>query len=247
MRPPPTPPPPPTPTRSPSASSRARGSPTISRAAPLQRAARRRRGAARRFSTSPCTHADGRRWILVGLGARDAFDPERARVAAAAVHGRARELGTARAVLGAAPPRRRRASPAALVEGTLLAAYRSTATARAPTTTPRGVAGARRLAPTTTSPGRSRAAAIGAEAANAARDLQNTPANDLTPRRWPSARAQLRGRRRSRSTGRDGMGERAWARSPRWRRAPTRSRALIVLRYDGGGAPGRCSGSSARR
>ena len=40
-------------------------------------------------------HADGRRWLLVGLGARDAFDAERARVAAAAVHVRARELGAA--------------------------------------------------------------------------------------------------------------------------------------------------------
>jgi len=39
-------------------------------------------------------HADGRRWLLVGLGARDRFDAERARVAAAAVHSRARELDT---------------------------------------------------------------------------------------------------------------------------------------------------------
>src|SRR5215218_6267712 len=39
-------------------------------------------------------HADGRRWALVGLGPRDGFDAERARIAAAAVHGRARELGT---------------------------------------------------------------------------------------------------------------------------------------------------------
>src|SRR3954447_10089165 len=36
------------------------------------------------------THAGGKRWILVGLGARDAFDPERARVPAAAPPGRAR-------------------------------------------------------------------------------------------------------------------------------------------------------------
>src|SRR3954470_23501929 len=35
------------------------------------------------------THAGGKRWILVGLGARDAFDPERARLAAAAAAGRA--------------------------------------------------------------------------------------------------------------------------------------------------------------
>src|ERR687893_2310223 len=37
-------------------------------------------------------HAAGRRWILVGLGSRDAFDGEKARVAAAAALGRASEL-----------------------------------------------------------------------------------------------------------------------------------------------------------
>src|SRR3954453_3579473 len=40
------------------------------------------------------THAEGRRFIVAGLGARSAFDPERARVAAATVAGRARETGT---------------------------------------------------------------------------------------------------------------------------------------------------------
>src|SRR4051795_5001629 len=39
-------------------------------------------------------HADGKRWLLVGLGPRDAFDAERARAAAAVAHRRAGELGT---------------------------------------------------------------------------------------------------------------------------------------------------------
>src|SRR5688572_33348121 len=39
-------------------------------------------------------HAGGRRYVLAGLGKRDDFDAERARVAAAAVAGRANELGT---------------------------------------------------------------------------------------------------------------------------------------------------------
>ncbi|HWT22838.1 MAG TPA: hypothetical protein VN213_04970, partial [Solirubrobacteraceae bacterium] len=47
-----------------------------------------------RFRHLAHTHADGRRWILVGLGARDAFDPERARIAAAVALERARDLGT---------------------------------------------------------------------------------------------------------------------------------------------------------
>ena len=65
-----------------------------------------RRGA--RSSTLALAHAEGKRWLLVGLGARDAFDAERARVAAAVALGRARELG-ARSLCWELPaPRRRR-------------------------------------------------------------------------------------------------------------------------------------------
>ncbi|MDQ3935409.1 MAG: hypothetical protein M3340_12355, partial [Actinomycetota bacterium] len=39
------------------------------------------------------THEDGRRVILVGVGKREELDHERARVAAAAAAGRARDLG----------------------------------------------------------------------------------------------------------------------------------------------------------
>src|SRR3954471_3246263 len=68
------------------------------------------------------THADGRRYVLVGLGPRGEFDPERARVAAAAVAGRARELG-AQTLCWEVPHHVGDAHAAALVEGTLLAAY----------------------------------------------------------------------------------------------------------------------------
>ncbi|MFZ0382405.1 MAG: M17 family peptidase N-terminal domain-containing protein, partial [Solirubrobacteraceae bacterium] len=51
--------------------------------------------AQRKFKRLAVTHAEGRRFVLVGLGARDEFEPERARVAAAVAHGRARELGAA--------------------------------------------------------------------------------------------------------------------------------------------------------
>src|SRR5215216_7554117 len=43
-------------------------------------------------------HAAGRRWILIGLGARDDFDAERARIAAATALGRARERSEERRV-----------------------------------------------------------------------------------------------------------------------------------------------------
>src|ERR687898_420377 len=72
------------------------------------------------------THAAGRRWILVGLGERDDFDAERARIAAAVALGRARELGT-HVLCWELPHKVPDAVAGALVEGTLLAAYRYTA------------------------------------------------------------------------------------------------------------------------
>ena len=45
------------------------------------------------FRKLAVAHAAGKRWILIGLGARDEFDAERARIAAATALGRARELG----------------------------------------------------------------------------------------------------------------------------------------------------------
>ena len=69
------------------------------------------------------THAAGRRWILIGLGARDEFDAERARVAAAVALARARELRT-RTLCWELPHKVPDAVAGALVEGTVLAAYR---------------------------------------------------------------------------------------------------------------------------
>jgi leucyl aminopeptidase len=71
------------------------------------------------------THAAGKRWILVGLGSRAKLDEEVLRVAAALAHGRARELG-AKALCWELPHKLGEdAHPArAVVEGTLLAAYR---------------------------------------------------------------------------------------------------------------------------
>src|SRR5687767_9497603 len=67
--------------------------------------------------------AEGRRWVLVGLGARDAFDGERARIAAATVHARAKELGT-RVLCWEVPHGVGEPVVEGLVHGTVLAAYR---------------------------------------------------------------------------------------------------------------------------
>ena len=69
------------------------------------------------------THAQGRRFVLVGLGPRPEFAGEQARVAAAAAHGRAREL-SAGTLCWEVPHHVEDAIVAGLVEGTLLHAYR---------------------------------------------------------------------------------------------------------------------------
>src|SRR5829696_2661434 len=124
------------------------------------------------------THAAGRRWILIGLGERDAFDAERARIAAAVALGRARELG-ARLLCWELPHKVPDAVAGALVEGTVLAAYRYTEFKSDPGDE-RGpeelvVSAHHDVAAAV------EAARVGAEAANRARDLGNAPANALTP------------------------------------------------------------------
>ena len=120
-------------------------------------------------------HAGGRRYVLVGLGARDDFDAERARVAAAAVAGRAKELGT-RVLCWELP---HHTEPTGFVEGTVLAAYEY----RAYKSTGDDDGQIDELivsAHDDVGDDVARAAAA-AEAANTARDLQNAPANELTP------------------------------------------------------------------
>src|SRR3954451_22904913 len=135
-------------------------------------------------------HADGARYVLVGLGARPRFDAEGARAAATAALGRARELG-ARSLCWEVPHHVGDAEVAGLVEGTLLAAYAY----RAHKSRAEDAGAPEELvvsshhdvgAPV-------RHAAEAAEAANAARDLQNAPANELTPSRLADRAGELEG------------------------------------------------------
>ena len=130
-----------------------------------------------------------KRVILVGLGPRSALDAHRVRMAAAQVARRARELGAGTLVTvahgagrGGLDPER---AAQATAEGSVLGHYRFTAYRRDPGTAPlsrvevieRDPRLARALAP---------AAARGArwaEAVSLARDLANTPGQDLTPER----------------------------------------------------------------
>jgi leucyl aminopeptidase len=135
-------------------------------------------------------HAAGRRWILIGLGGRDEFDAERARIAAAVALGRACELG-ARTLCWELPHKVPDAVAGALVEGTLLAAYRylefkrEPGDERPPETL---IVSAHHDVAAPVAAGRT-----GAVAANRARDLGNAPANTLTPEALGARARELAG------------------------------------------------------
>ncbi len=129
------------------------------------------------------THADGARWIAIGLGSREAFDPERARVAAALAYGRARDLRARRLAWlvpeGVDAP----SIAAALTEGTVLAGYRFDRYKRGGSENDDPAIEAVELVASQDVSESVASALIVAEAANAARDLQNAPANHMTPTR----------------------------------------------------------------
>jgi len=136
----------------------------------------------RSFSSLALAHADDRRWLLVGLGSRTEFGAERARIAAAAALERTRELAT-HVLCWALPSEGDAAIAAALVEGTALADYRFERFKSAPEdldAPPKQLEGLVIACPEELAGAVSQAAIL-AEAANRARDLQNRPANDLTP------------------------------------------------------------------
>jgi leucyl aminopeptidase len=154
-------------------------------------------GEARRSLKSlALTHANGKRWLIAGLGERADFTPERARVVAAVSRERTKELSTK--VLCWQAPSADGELAAALVQGTMLAdysfdAYKSQAKdtpTRTGTQEDTGKLAANAkpkhlecliLAGDGDLAGVVEEAAVASEAVNEARDLQNRPANDLTP------------------------------------------------------------------
>jgi leucyl aminopeptidase len=181
-------------------------------------------------------HENGKRWLLVGLGARDAFDPERARIAAATVHGRARELG-ARRLCWELPHHVSDDVAAGLVEGTILAGYRfdrykaksDDDEDNGPPTLQELVVSAHHDVAEAV-----RRGAIGASAQNLARELQDTPANDLTPMALAGRARELPGVEVD-VHGRDWMIEQGMGAFLAVSQGSDHEPALMVARYDGGG------------
>jgi leucyl aminopeptidase len=133
--------------------------------------------ASRKLGKVASTHVEGRRWIVVGLGARNDFGPEQARVAAAKAHERA---NGARRLCWELPHHVSDAHAEAIVEGTLLAGYRFSAFKSEP---PDDGAGLEELIVSAHHDVSAavETARIVSEAVNEARDLQNTPSNEKPP------------------------------------------------------------------
>jgi len=197
------------------------------------------RGEAKRtFKHVALVHADGRRWLVVGLGERERFDAERARVAAATAHARAREVG-GKVLCWEVPHRVDDAVVGGLVDGTLLAAYRFRAFKSGDDD-----AGGEGLDEVVLSAHHdvsapvARAATLAA-AVNAARDLQNTPANHMTPAHLGRRAAELAARyERLTATveGREEIVGRGMGAFAAVAQGTDTEPALITLRWDGGGA-----------
>src|SRR6059058_6104880 len=131
------------------------------------------------FKHLAVTHAEGKRWIVAGLGDRNRFDAERARVVAARAAERAQELGT-HELCWELPHHSDDHVAGGVVEGTVLAGYRFDRYKARSADDTRGI---ERLC-VSDHDDRAKAiaaAAIVAHATNAARDLQNAPANEMTP------------------------------------------------------------------
>jgi leucyl aminopeptidase len=183
-------------------------------------------------------NADGnpRRVIVAGLGKRDEFDPERARVAAAAAAGRAAELGASS--LSWATPGEAGVS-GALVEGTLLKLYRfdrfkssKGEDADDDAIGSLEISGEADLEEV-------EEARVRAEAANATRDLQNLPSNVATPEFLAERARELADAHESLSVevlGRDQIRELGMGAFTCVAQGTYAEPQLIVLRYEGGGS-----------
>jgi leucyl aminopeptidase len=189
-----------------------------------------------RFRHVALAHVAGRRVMLVGLGARDELDAERARVAAALAQRRGRDL-EARTLCWALPPGAGAEIAEGLVHGTLLGAYRFDRYKRR-NAADDGDSGLQRLlisAPRDVEAAVARAVTV-ATAQNRARHLGNRPPNDLTPTALGAYAAELAAGRDALSVSalggaelRDlGMGLFAAVAS-----GSAQDPRLITLRYDG--------------
>jgi leucyl aminopeptidase len=204
------------------------------------------------FKSLALTRTVSQRWLTVGLGAREDFTAERARVAAAVARERARELSS-RALCWAVPSAGDsevdREVVAALVQGTMLADYsfesfksgqagdpsQSSSSRSAKHLESLIVAGTGDLAEVVEQ------AKVVSEAVSEARDLQNRPANDLTPNALAEHARDLSEEIEHLSVeveGRAGIVARKMGAFAAVAQGSEQEPALITLRYEPPGATG---------
>ena len=203
------------------------------------------------FRKLALTHADGKRWLVAGLGKRDEFDPERARIVAGGVIARARELG-ARSLCWELPHHVSDAHAAAFVEGSVMGAYEFTmfkSSATRTTTSGDGVAelivSAHHDVAGPVETGR-----VVGESVNLTRDLQNRPANDLTPTALAERAREIAAQPRHAHARGDGPRRDRGGRHGRVRRRRAGHRGGAAADHAplrrARARPARCSASSAR-
>ncbi|HEX3174366.1 MAG TPA: leucyl aminopeptidase [Solirubrobacterales bacterium] len=181
------------------------------------------------------------RGLVVGLGKREEFEPERARVAAALAAKEAEKLGARQlAWLPLELQDDGEAIAAALVTGTILASYRfdrfrSGDPDDAPTPP---VESLTVLAPESVA-GAANAARVCAEAQNRARDLQSLPANVATPSFLGRHAREIASAHAAVSTdvlGREEVAAKKMGGLVAVSQGSTEEPKLIVMRYEGGGS-----------
>ncbi len=202
-------------------------------------------GEARRsFKSLAIAHADGKRWMTVGLGKREDFTPERARVAAAVARERAKEISTK--LLCWQAPSTDEDVVAALVQGTMLADYSFDSHKSQPSGKPDAEPRPKRLEGLILTGDGVLAETVGdastvTEAVNEARDLQNRPANDLTPTALAEHARKLGDEIERLSVeveGRAGIVARSMGAFAAVAQGTEEEPALITLRYEPAGATG---------
>jgi leucyl aminopeptidase len=180
------------------------------------------------------------RGLVIGLGARDDFDLERARVAAAIVTQEAARV-EAPSVAWIPPDAGEAADvAAALVTGTVLAAYRFDRFRRPEPDEPqKRLESLTVLAPQAVA-GAAEGARVASEAQNRARDLQNLPANIATPSFLAARASEIAAARPGVEVdvlGREEISARGMGGLEAVSRGSAEEPALIVLRHAGGDGP----------
>ena len=191
------------------------------------------------FRKVAVTHAVGGRWLLVGLGDRGDFDAERARVAAAVAEARARELG-ASFLCWEVPHHVADEVAGGLAAGTVLSDYRFGRYKASANDDDRRIERLVVSAHHDLSEAVN-AAVVVARAQNCARDLQNTPANDMTPTRLGERAQELAAELEEVSAeveGREQIEGRGMGAFAAVARGTYEEPALITLRYEGPDASG---------